>query len=157
VRRQKQQRVDNLLDSLRVERQHQVDLALLGAQLRKLGVPETMGRRLIADMRDAQRRPHVDDDGRWHPGFRVEIDDEDPRGSIDFEVMACWYDDELRYDAHLAAHRSRKTPLLPRISDDEAAYVDELCVMPQVAALFVEILEDGGAVEPILDEGGVVL
>jgi hypothetical protein len=100
----------------------------------EIGISYSEVRAFMEAGRDAQRRAHLDDDGEFHPATKCEIDSDDPRGLIDFEVMACLADDERRYEEHRNALAS-STRLPCRLTDDEPCIADELAIAPEWAAV----------------------
>ena len=127
--------VDDALELLRRERQHEITLRELGEELLAIGMDYRRAHFLVAGLVDARRR-------RDHLAVRVD-DDDRRRGRIDWEAAWCFADDETRHGSN------GKAPLhlYTQTRDDEPLYVDELAIVPEISAVSAE----GATAEEILD------
>ncbi len=121
--------VDDVLQALRDERE-------LGVAVLKAGIDHRLGLGLIFALKDARRRAHRDDDGRYFPAASIELDD----GRIaDWEAVWCHNDEQMRHGGHnlhgqIDPHR-RSLARMNGVTDGEAAHVDELAALRDASAM----------------------
>jgi hypothetical protein len=132
--------VDELLEA---EREQRARRGPLLAGLEEFGRSVKWLREFLAGVREQYRRSACDPSkGIRRPALRVEIDD---GVYVDWESSWCFEDTAKHLNGHdfhgVAGPRWRRLPL-EGCGDDEPDYVDELRLVPEVAALQIIVLPD---------------
>lgn len=141
---------DKIIEQLRVERQHEIDLRVLGEELITVGVTPAMASALRSDLLASDRRCHRDDEGAWRAAQPVTIDDGTGYDWLTTRQgePAQWFDGPRLHREHIVEACTIAAPALIEFEvqaarrDDESRFDDHLNAIRTRATTLAPRLEE---------------